>query len=136
MTKMEAVSQASQLLPEFNSPEIITPEGLVRTVSDFCICVKQNQSFNVYVDGELLGESTVNPHGAWLDAANNLPSHVLDHFDMEFSETGIYFTEEETNDRDEENNRGEAFGHNARQTPSQPSETGVGDSRRTLLLRS
>lgn len=93
MNLMDAKLQASRLFPEFNNPEAITSEGLVR-IYGTSFCSRQDNNFTVYVDGEVLGESSLSPNGAWEDAAQNLPTQFLDQFTLEFSETGVYYMKE------------------------------------------
>lgn len=141
MNLANAKALALKSFPEFSSPEAITSEGLVRIYSDFAICLKVGDSFQVYSDGILLGESDLSPKAAWEDAAFNLPPEFLDSFNLEFAETSNYFTKEEHNDRShqEENqtprNSGEAFGRTQSRTPRKPSPAVVGSWGRNDLLR-
>lgn len=95
LTLPEARAQASELFPEFNFPEVITPEGLVKIYSDSAICLREGEFFKVYINDVLYGESELSPVAAWHDACLNLPEQFLDFFYPEFSETGNYYTKED-----------------------------------------
>ena len=88
-----------------------------------------------------MGESPLSPKAAWDDACFNLPQEFLDSFNLEFSETGIYYTKEETHDRSnqEENktrSQHEAFGHPESGASCQPLPVVLGTGNRSILLRS
>lgn len=94
MTLPEAIHLADRTFPEFSSPEAITPEGLVRMIYENAVCLNEPDSFRIYGDGVLIGESQYSPIDAWIDASTSLPPVFLDGFEQKDWGTNQYFHKE------------------------------------------
>jgi len=89
MTLLEAKSLAESVL----GYEVLTPETLVTRIYN-AVCMREDNTFRVYGDGVLLGESSEGPSKAWEEASLNLPDDFYKPFRVETTLTEIFYRKE------------------------------------------